>query len=394
MKSQATCDLLNLRRAACCAASSSPGCRFALPIIHDLVAQNEEERQRVRDLVCLQLHYIISNGYTLIDADGRVTTWGRWDPVTLNMNRYFYDGRGLNALQILSWISSGARMCPDMASELQAAHDFLVEQHGYDSNVLNAKITDPHDRNDSDDELTFLPYEAVAASARFFHALMSCNVPQILHVGLGDQLYCAPLVCGAVASTQLRLHRDGPIRPVRSLARSRQHEWMVFAPHEAKGFCRYAIIARASGVKGVRDDDCTWDLQQSSTQVGPCPHIPPPSASHPSLQLILWGASNSQRQVQRSNRAPGCLSPHSDFFYRTCSPAMQLPTRAHRLSCPYHTVSDPQTIAGTATLLIWTATTVEARWTLATLCSHTGWYATRVAELALVARAPCRVILC
>ena len=39
----------------------------------------------MRDLVCLQLHYIISNGYTLVDADGKVTTWGRWDPVTLNM---------------------------------------------------------------------------------------------------------------------------------------------------------------------------------------------------------------------------------------------------------------------------------------------------------------------
>ncbi len=111
----------------------------------------------MRDLVCLQLHYIISNGYTLVDADGRVTTWGRWDPVTLNMNRYFYDGRGINALQILSWISSGERLCPEMTSELQAARDYLVGQHGYDSNVLNAKITDPNDRNDSDDELTFLP---------------------------------------------------------------------------------------------------------------------------------------------------------------------------------------------------------------------------------------------
>ena len=131
--------------------------RFALPIIHDLVAQNAEEKQRVRDLVCLQLHYIIYNGYTLVDADGRVTTWGRWDPVTLNMNRYFYDGRGLNSLQILSWIASGTRMCPDMLAELQAAREFLVAQHGYDANVLNAKITDPGDRNDSDDELIFLP---------------------------------------------------------------------------------------------------------------------------------------------------------------------------------------------------------------------------------------------
>ena len=131
--------------------------RFALPIIHDLVAQTAEEKQRVRDLVCLQLHYIISNGYALIDADGKVTTWGRWDPVTLNMNRYFYDGRGLNSLQILSWIASGTRMCPAMSAELHAAREFLVAQHSYDENVVNAKITDPGDRNDSDDELIFLP---------------------------------------------------------------------------------------------------------------------------------------------------------------------------------------------------------------------------------------------
>ena len=158
MKSQATCNLSPLPAAAPVVAHSVIDyCRFALPIIYDLVAQTAEERQRVRDLVCLQLHYIISNGYTLLDADGRVTTWGRWDPVTLNMNRNFYDGRGLNALQILSWIASGARLCPELGAELQAAHEFLVEQHGYDANVLNAKITDPLDRNDSDDELTFLP---------------------------------------------------------------------------------------------------------------------------------------------------------------------------------------------------------------------------------------------
>ena len=79
------------------------------------------------------------------------------DQLLGDLIRYFFVGRGLNSLQILSWIAAGTRMCPDMLAELLAAREFLVAQHGYDANVLNAKITDPGDRNDSDDELIFLP---------------------------------------------------------------------------------------------------------------------------------------------------------------------------------------------------------------------------------------------
>lgn len=225
------------------------GHMFALPIIHDLVAQNAEQKKRVRDLVCLQLHYIISNGYTLVDADGRVTTWGRWDPVTLNMNRYFYDGRGINALQILSWISSGERLCPEMTSELQAARDYLVGQHGYDSNVLNAKITDPNDRNDSDDELTFLPFYTWSWATNF------TSLPSFV---------------------------------MKSLQRSYDYIAMDRS-------ALYAIIARAGGAKNVRDDDFAWDLRQSSTE------------------LILWGASNSQRQDMFSRHPVAGERPQAVF---------------------------------------------------------------------------------
>jgi hypothetical protein len=31
-----------------------------------------------RDLMCSNMDYIIDNGFTLVDADGNVTTWGHW----------------------------------------------------------------------------------------------------------------------------------------------------------------------------------------------------------------------------------------------------------------------------------------------------------------------------
>ena len=119
----------------------------------------------------------------------------------LNMNRYFYDVRGLNSLQILSWIASGVRMCPDIAPELTRAHDYLVLQHGYDANVLNAKITDPNDRNDSDDELTFLPYYTWAWALNF-------TAPPLRH---------------GIPAAHIRLQCNGPLRPVCARACTRAH---------------------------------------------------------------------------------------------------------------------------------------------------------------------------
>jgi len=51
---------------------------FVLPIVHDLVAKTEEEKAMVAGLMCSNIDYIIDNGFTLVDADGNITTWGHW----------------------------------------------------------------------------------------------------------------------------------------------------------------------------------------------------------------------------------------------------------------------------------------------------------------------------
>ena len=50
--------------------------------------------------------YIVVNGFVLIDVTGEPTTWGRWDPATLNGARANWcDSRGLNSLEVLALLA-------------------------------------------------------------------------------------------------------------------------------------------------------------------------------------------------------------------------------------------------------------------------------------------------
>ena len=74
-------------------------------------------------------NYIVENGYVLIDVTGQPTTWllsfsalmqplaclliserGKWSPKYLNNNESWYDERGVNAMQLLSYLVSAYRI--------------------------------------------------------------------------------------------------------------------------------------------------------------------------------------------------------------------------------------------------------------------------------------------
>ena len=107
--------------------------------------------------------HLVRNAFQLIDVTGKATTWGRWDPSTLNGNRNFSDGRGVNSVQMLAFLASAnrtaARLGESQAVELLTdGYQHLVgPAAGYLANALNAKIVAPCDDNFSDDELLMLP---------------------------------------------------------------------------------------------------------------------------------------------------------------------------------------------------------------------------------------------
>lgn len=129
-------------------------------VAYDLLCETAEEKKLVRDMALDIVLYIVQNDFMLIDWTGKPTTWGHWDPQTLNFNfSRWYDDRGLGALQILSWIVNVRTMAD--ANEkviLDAAFRNLTDNYLYTLNMVNAAITEPNDRNYSDDELAMLNY--------------------------------------------------------------------------------------------------------------------------------------------------------------------------------------------------------------------------------------------
>lgn len=113
--------------------------------------------------------YVVASNFTLVDVTGEATQWGHWDPPTLNLDRSWSDGRGVNSLQMLAYLQAALTTSPD-ASAWSAAYATAVAEltssvqgHDYYGNLLNLKIKTPVDDNYSDDELTFLPYYLFAA---------------------------------------------------------------------------------------------------------------------------------------------------------------------------------------------------------------------------------------
>jgi hypothetical protein len=116
--------------------------------------------------------YIMRNGWQLIDVTGLPTTWGRWDNYSLNYYQPWYDNRGINSLEILSWLVSADRLSGGDPT-FMAGFNELFLNYSYGINMINQKITQTTDDNYSDDELAYLPYytwlhtKSEAAKAEF-----------------------------------------------------------------------------------------------------------------------------------------------------------------------------------------------------------------------------------
>jgi hypothetical protein len=124
---------------------------------HDLVAETEEEKARVRDVILAITDHLIDHDFELIDHDGKPTRWARFGPKVLNGGLLWVE-RGLNSVSILSYlkvaehVSGGGR-------KYREAYERLIKEHSYATNVLDPKLQNgPGSGNQSDDEMAFMCY--------------------------------------------------------------------------------------------------------------------------------------------------------------------------------------------------------------------------------------------
>ncbi len=130
---------------------------FFYPRYYDLVAETEEEREAVREVVRSITDHLMRNDFKLIDHDGTPTRWGIYDPNLLNRTLTWHVERGLNSLSMLSYLSVAWHVTGD--EKYRDAIEELCEKHSYDINAMAAKMQNGiGSGNQSDDEMAVMCY--------------------------------------------------------------------------------------------------------------------------------------------------------------------------------------------------------------------------------------------
>ncbi len=131
------------------------GHMYGYYIYYELAAEGEEKKQ-VGDQILKIVDHIVDNGYVLVDIDGKHTKWGVWAPEYLNDKPDWATERGINSVEILSYLKLAYHVSGD--EKYQKEFYKLYNDYGYRDNILKAKSTIKSWRTYIDDELLALAY--------------------------------------------------------------------------------------------------------------------------------------------------------------------------------------------------------------------------------------------
>lgn len=131
---------------------------YTFAIYHDLVA-DENQKQRATELVRRLTDYIIAGGFVLRDQDGEATRWGVWSPEKLNNDPNWRLDRGINSVEILSFLLTAHHLTGDKKylTELEK----LYNEHSYRENILEPQQLDPGSFTHIDFELLAMAYHGL-----------------------------------------------------------------------------------------------------------------------------------------------------------------------------------------------------------------------------------------
>ncbi len=130
---------------------------FGYLFYYDLVAEGAE-KERAAALAARVMDYIMEHGYVFMDTDGMHTRWGVWAPERLNEDPEWLVERGINSVEILSYLKATYHMTGN--EKYQQAYLDLLHKHGYAENLRHAKTFAPAWRTHIDDELLTQAYPA------------------------------------------------------------------------------------------------------------------------------------------------------------------------------------------------------------------------------------------
>lgn len=113
---------------------------FFYGIYYDLVAETEEEKNAVREVLSDITDHLIRNGFVLRDHDGEPTRWADFSPEFFN-SIWGWDQRGLNSMMMLSFLNVTNHVTGD-EKYLETAQ-MLRDKHKYHINAMLSKMYFP-----------------------------------------------------------------------------------------------------------------------------------------------------------------------------------------------------------------------------------------------------------
>ena len=145
------------------------GYLFVASVMDQLVVKTPGEKMRVANFIDSIMTHIIDNNYYFIDADGKPTLWGRWNPEYVNWYPKYVSDRKLNSLHLIAGLQLAYSLT---GKEIYKTEAFkMMEKYGYLDNIMipmesMKKTTEYVWRgnvmgdawNYSDDEMYFLTY--------------------------------------------------------------------------------------------------------------------------------------------------------------------------------------------------------------------------------------------
>ncbi|MGC8738431.1 MAG: hypothetical protein ACP5UA_07260 [Candidatus Hydrogenedens sp.] len=131
---------------------------FGWAIYYDLCA-DDEDKQILKSLVSRVMDKIIADGFVLKDIDGTHTRWGVWSPELLKHDPHWSNERGVNALEILSYLKASYHITGN--EKYQKEYEHLLIDEDYASLAKKAKNYGPSSRTHIDDELLAFSYPAL-----------------------------------------------------------------------------------------------------------------------------------------------------------------------------------------------------------------------------------------
>jgi hypothetical protein len=138
---------------------------FFLPLYYDLVADTDQERKRVQEVVRDLTDHLLAHNFQLMDVDGTPSRWAVFNPENLNQNPDWWAGRGLNSLSMMTYLTVAEHITGD--PKYGQALEQLRKDHSYEANAMVAKVQyGPGSGNQSDDEMAIMGFYSIIKYAK------------------------------------------------------------------------------------------------------------------------------------------------------------------------------------------------------------------------------------